>query len=49
VEEFLADRLDNQGAVFLHTAKPLAGLEAWWSPTFVQRVDGLNRTLEINE
>lgn len=49
VEEFLTDRLDNQGAVFLHTAKPLTGPDIWWSPTFVQRVEGLNRTLEISE
>lgn len=49
VEEFLTDRLDRKGAVFLHTAKPLAGPEVWWSPTFVQRVEGLNRTLEISE
>jgi hypothetical protein len=47
VEQFLTDRLDDMHSVFVHVAKPMVGPDVWWSPTFVQRLSGLNRLVEI--
>lgn len=47
VEQFLSDRLDNMASVFVHAAKPMTGSDLWWSPTMVQRLGSLNRTVEV--
>jgi hypothetical protein len=46
VESFLLERLDDMGAVCVQSAKKL-GNDTWWSPALIQRLNGLNRTLEV--
>jgi hypothetical protein len=48
VEVFLGERIDNNRAIFLHSAKPLAKA-GWWSGNLVKRVARVNDDVEVAE
>jgi hypothetical protein len=47
VEVFLGERIDNDRAVFLHSAKAL-DKAGWWSSNLLKRVARRNRQIEVH-